>query len=960
MLANLSAPEPAPSEVAGFIQTLSPSEGSHSGSGVVRMMDTERPPVRLTAGRLEIEPVLGSRFATLLPSLRPAQEGALALAWQVDPIVPERVPWKARTPVPAHPAVEGLPTADDIFLAVRPIAPAAQPLVAGHALLEMPLQRPLLPGFQGPASATLATSCSLPQPLAQPVPVLPLPTLAAAAGEWLAAEAPVWLPAPFLSLVEEGEAASPVAVPPPAEWMALPLEPIPGSTAVAEVCAGHLVIAPRIPELGMARSAETGMASPAPAATVELQAVRPSAATAVTALSPLLPATVLMHLPNRVVELDSRVAPPPMATFSAHATTAFSSQLPAAASLTVGSIIPAAHLPQPAFELAQPPVPYLADLLPDFQGGLSGDMDSMLGPMPFETLDAVLPETAPIDEVSLPIQPGMHLAEPADVATTPTALLSVGVPNGPLALPEITEPLPAAALEGPVESVFLTAVPDSGPQVSVAAGSTAAAEHLVLPETGAAPIGTMVRLAGGAQMPSEPSTVVSEPAAGAGWLEMDSTMLGAPQMDTAVAVVPAGFQPLAVNIGSPAEAAHVPAVLEAILGRDVPALPALPALEQVELRPQLADNVDLQFHVQHGQPVLSRREQWQNPRQSATLPRFTIAAVGTPSDQIALRLATPIDTARAAKSRDRSDYSLWGKGIAAGIAVCAFLWVGSMAVRNGRMQNTGTVASNNTPSVSLDTPPVKPSGGFVQRVRQAVANRATLELGSDFHNGKQFWDGSKADFGKGWERSAEGYMVPGQLAVYRPSLQLTDYRLEFMGQIENKGLGWVVRASDTSNYYAMKFNVVEPGLRPIISVARYAVVNGKRSRKIEVPLQVMVHNRTPYRVAVDVRGNHITTSIEGEQVDSWTDDTLAAGGVGFFSEGSERARLYWMKVTNNDDLLGRVCAFIAGTRTTARAGGQQQAFLLGDWPAQGGERAAVVAVAWMDRRYVLALTPASM
>jgi hypothetical protein len=79
--------------------------------------------------------------------------------------------------------------------------------------------------------------------------------------------------------------------------------------------------------------------------------------------------------------------------------------------------------------------------------------------------------------------------------------------------------------------------------------------------------------------------------------------------------------------------------------------------------------------------------------------------------------------------------------------------------------------------------------------------------------------------------------------------------MEFMGQIENKGMSWVVRAHDVDNYYAMKLNVVAPGLRPIVSVVRYPVVNGKRGRKVEIPLPVMMHNNTPYRVAVDVRGN---------------------------------------------------------------------------------------------------------
>ena len=55
-----------------------------------------------------------------------------------------------------------------------------------------------------------------------------------------------------------------------------------------------------------------------------------------------------------------------------------------------------------------------------------------------------------------------------------------------------------------------------------------------------------------------------------------------------------------------------------------------------------------------------------------------------------------------------------------------------------------------------------------------------------------------------------------------------------------------------------------------------------------------------------------TASIEGEPVESWTDDTLAQGGVGFFSEAGEKARLYWMKLSRNQDWVGRFCAFLSG------------------------------------------------
>jgi hypothetical protein len=110
----------------------------------------------------------------------------------------------------------------------------------------------------------------------------------------------------------------------------------------------------------------------------------------------------------------------------------------------------------------------------------------------------------------------------------------------------------------------------------------------------------------------------------------------------------------------------------------------------------------------------------------------------------------------------------------------------------------------------------------------------------------------------------------------------------------------------------MKLSVTEPGPRPLVSVVRYPVLGGKKGKKVQIPLPIMMHNNTPYRVALDVKGNRYRTYIEDQEVDSWNDDRLMAGGVGFFSETGEHARLYWVKVSNNTDWLGRLCGMLSG------------------------------------------------
>jgi len=38
-------------------------------------------------------------------------------------------------------------------------------------------------------------------------------------------------------------------------------------------------------------------------------------------------------------------------------------------------------------------------------------------------------------------------------------------------------------------------------------------------------------------------------------------------------------------------------------------------------------------------------------------------------------------------------------------------------------------------------------------------------------------------------------------------------------------------------------------------------------------------------------------SLEGHPVDTWTDDRLPVGGIGFIGAPDDRARLYWVKIS---------------------------------------------------------------
>jgi len=144
---------------------------------------------------------------------------------------------------------------------------------------------------------------------------------------------------------------------------------------------------------------------------------------------------------------------------------------------------------------------------------------------------------------------------------------------------------------------------------------------------------------------------------------------------------------------------------------------------------------------------------------------------------------------------------------------------------------------------------------------------------------------------QGWAGDTNGEHLGRQITIYRPSLKLSDYRVEFQGEIESKSMGWVFRAADPNNYYALKLAIVAPGLNPKIALLKRVVLNGQQKDVGQVPIDIPARLDTVYSVRVDVRGPKFSTWVQGQPVDVWTDDQIKTGGVGFLNERAERARI---------------------------------------------------------------------
>jgi hypothetical protein len=195
-------------------------------------------------------------------------------------------------------------------------------------------------------------------------------------------------------------------------------------------------------------------------------------------------------------------------------------------------------------------------------------------------------------------------------------------------------------------------------------------------------------------------------------------------------------------------------------------------------------------------------------------------------------------------------------------------------------------------------------------LNKSILNRAAVAYTDDFRSGLDAWE-SRSNLTTSWSYDAAGFVQPGPLAVFRPTVDLSDYRFEFLGEIDQKGMGCAFRAPNLENYYAVRLAVVKPGPLPVVHLVRYAVIGGKEGPHVEKPLPFTARADMLYRIRVDAEGSNFSVMAQGQILDSWSDSRISHGGVGLFCSRGEKARVRWLEVSHQYDTLGRLCAYLA-------------------------------------------------
>jgi hypothetical protein len=140
-----------------------------------------------------------------------------------------------------------------------------------------------------------------------------------------------------------------------------------------------------------------------------------------------------------------------------------------------------------------------------------------------------------------------------------------------------------------------------------------------------------------------------------------------------------------------------------------------------------------------------------------------------------------------------------------------------------------------------------------------------------------------------WGGPNGGAIAGREVEIFRPSMTMSDYRLEFEGQIDRKALGWVFRAVNPRNYYATKLELVRAGNASRAMLSRIAVINGEETQKAETELPAIVKPETVFKVRTDVFGPVFRTYVQEKLADTWIDDRLKTGGVGLLKDKDEVA-----------------------------------------------------------------------
>jgi hypothetical protein len=194
-----------------------------------------------------------------------------------------------------------------------------------------------------------------------------------------------------------------------------------------------------------------------------------------------------------------------------------------------------------------------------------------------------------------------------------------------------------------------------------------------------------------------------------------------------------------------------------------------------------------------------------------------------------------------------------------------------------------------TPTDSaFEGPPMDLQGSFAAPSNGSGRSGAEA-IEEHFDAGLEQWTGDLVD----WKLDAAGAR-PAGLALLKPTIALGDYEFEFFTRIESRAVTFAFRAVNVSNYFKVTIAMVESGR---YELRRCAVIGGMEEAPAVAPLPGVLRPGAAFTVKVSAWQNDFSIWLDGELAARWTDGRLPTGGIGFMAPRDDRARVYWVRLS---------------------------------------------------------------
>jgi len=165
----------------------------------------------------------------------------------------------------------------------------------------------------------------------------------------------------------------------------------------------------------------------------------------------------------------------------------------------------------------------------------------------------------------------------------------------------------------------------------------------------------------------------------------------------------------------------------------------------------------------------------------------------------------------------------------------------------------------------------------------------TLPSGGDGAASKPIWISARAIF-------APASKQQRQLLFYRGSRQASNFQIDFNWTPDDKGAGLIFRCVDRANYQALRIAIAPSRPTRGLYAEHFAVIAGVETEHKRRLIPWKPRDGTIH-IAVDGADSSFTLSVQGKKFESWTDDRLKKGDVGFFTNSNEHVSIDAIRFT---------------------------------------------------------------